>query len=58
MEMDFKFDWVLKKALKGEYAPAPIEDYKQQLKQKLEYKPTPKDDAHMKDNDDDDEEMA
>jgi hypothetical protein len=28
-EMDFKFDWVVKKALKGEYTPAPVEDYKQ-----------------------------
>lgn len=36
-EMDFKFDWVVKKASKGEYQPAPVEDYKQQLRQKLEY---------------------
>jgi hypothetical protein len=27
-EMDFKFDWVVKKASKGEYQPAPVEDYK------------------------------
>ncbi len=36
-EVDFKFDWVIKKATKGEYTPAPVEDYKQQLRQKLEY---------------------
>ena len=28
-EMDFKFDWVIKKAEKGLYTPAPVEDYKQ-----------------------------
>lgn len=56
-EMDFKFDWVVKKALKGEYTPAPVEDYKQQLKQKLEYRPPPKD-AEMKDEEDEDEDEA
>jgi hypothetical protein len=56
MEMDFKFDWVIKKAAKGEITPVPVEDYKQQLKQKLEYRPTPKD-AEMKDDEDKDEEM-
>lgn len=54
-EMDFKFDWVIKKALKGEYAPAPVEDYKQQLKQKLEYNRQAPKDADMKDQNEDEE---
>lgn len=58
-ECDFKFDWVLKKS-KGELPREPVEDYKQQLRQKLEYqKDNTGADAKMaddNDNEDEDEE--
>lgn len=52
-EYDYKFDWVLKKAQKGQDStPAPVEDYKQKLRQKLEGR-----DKKKQNDEDEDEEM-